>query len=70
MAEIHGQLGPRFACHVIQQQGLQPHPGILTPTPVRLQPLGSPSRPTADPVPSRLAGVHYVDSTTGFASSR
>jgi hypothetical protein len=54
MAEIRGRLGPLFACHVIQRAGRQPHPGMLTPTPARLQLPRGRSRPTRGqlPIPS------------------
>jgi hypothetical protein len=45
MAEIHGRLGPLFACHVIQRAGPQPRPGMLTPALARLRPPGVRSRP-------------------------
>ena len=49
MAEIHGRLGPLLACHVIQREGPQPHPGMLTPAPARLRPPGAAhGRRTAD----------------------
>jgi hypothetical protein len=69
MAEIHGRLGPLFACHVIQRAGPQPHPGMLTPTPARLQLPRGRSWPTHGrlpiPLPAGLAGIHYLDPTAG-----
>jgi hypothetical protein len=65
MSEIHGPLGPLFPCHVIQRAGPQPHPGMLTPTPVRLQLPRGRSRPTHGqlPIPSLPAWPtsHYHD---------
>jgi hypothetical protein len=74
MVEIHGPLGPLFACHVIQRQGLQPHPGMLTPTPARLQLprrlLTADTRPIADPVPAGPADIPLHDPTAGSVRSR
>ena len=65
MAEIHGRLGPLFACHVIQTAGPQPHQGMLTPTPARLQRPGGHSWPTHGrlPIPV-LAGWRHPTTTT------
>jgi hypothetical protein len=74
MAEIHGRAGPLLACHVIQRQGPQPHPGMLTPAPARLRPPGDRSRPThgRSPIRSQPARPtsHYHDLRTGSARSR
>jgi hypothetical protein len=72
MAEIHGRLGPLFACHVIQRAGPQPHPGMLTPTPPRLQLPRGRSWPTHGrlPIPAGLPGIHYLGPTAGSVRSR
>ena len=71
MAEIHGRLRPLLACHVIQRQGPQSHPGMLTPAPARLRAAWGPLTADARPIairPSRH--VHGHNPTTGSARSR
>jgi hypothetical protein len=69
MAEIHGPLGRLLACHVIQRAGPQPHPGMLTPTPARLQLPRGRSRPTHGQLPIASLPAWpaslYHDPTTG-----
>jgi hypothetical protein len=61
MAEIHGRAGPLLACHVIQRQGPQPHPGMLNtrtrPAPAAWGPLTADARPIADPFPTGPADI-------------
>jgi hypothetical protein len=64
MAEIHGGLGPMFACHVIQRAGPPPHPGMLTPTPARLQLPRGRSWPTHGRLPIPLQPVCPASTTS------
>jgi hypothetical protein len=74
MAEIHGRLGPLFACHVIQRAGPQPRPGMphtrTRPAPAAWGPFSADAWPIADQFPAGPAGIPLPRPTTGSAPSR
>jgi hypothetical protein len=73
MTEIRGRLGRLLACHVIQREGPQPHPGMLhirtRAAPAAWWPVTADVQPIADPFPTGPAGSHYLDTRTGSAGS-
>jgi hypothetical protein len=73
MAEIHGGLGPLFACHVYPTSRAPAPSGHAHPTLARLQLPRGRSWPTHGrlpiPLPAGLPGIHYLDPTAGSIRS-